>query len=255
MYRKPTFTDTITLYTSNHPTQHKFAAIGFLYNRLNTYDLLTEDYEQGEQIIHNIPKNNSFQIRSQKPSSLKPRKQKEPSQIEKQKWATFTYIGRETTFFTNIFRRTNIKIAFCTNNTIGNRLMHKQQTTDKHTLSGIYRLTCPVCNKAYVGQTARKFTVRFNEQKHALRANSHTSKFAQNLIEHNHSFGTIHNTMQILRHHRKGPNLNTLERFHIYAEYITNNHINDNQTIFPNKIFDVLLNAHSQENPPPTPPP
>jgi hypothetical protein len=56
--------------------------------------------------------------------------------------------------------------------------------------------------------------------------------------------------MQILRHHRKGPHLNTLERFHIYAEYITNNHINDNQTIFPNKIFDVLLKDHSQENPP-----
>jgi hypothetical protein len=61
--------------------------------------------------------------------------------------------------------------------------------------------------------------------------------------------------MQILRHHKKGPHLNTLERFHIYAEYITNNHINDNQTIFPNKIFDVLLKDHSQENPPPLQPP
>jgi hypothetical protein len=77
----------------------------------------------------------------------------EPNPREKQKWSTFTYTGRETTFITNIFRRTNIKIAFRTNNTIGNRLMHKQQTTDKYTLSGIYRLTCPVCNKVYVGQT------------------------------------------------------------------------------------------------------
>jgi hypothetical protein len=57
--------------------------------------------------------------------------------------------------------------------------------------------------------------------------------------------------MQILRHHRKGPHLNTLERFHIYTEYITNNHINANQTICPNKVFDILLNAHSQKNPPP----
>ena len=38
-YRKPTFTDTIIPYTSNHPTQHKNAAIKFLYNRLNSYDL------------------------------------------------------------------------------------------------------------------------------------------------------------------------------------------------------------------------
>jgi hypothetical protein len=106
-----------------------------------------------------------------------------------------------------------------------------------------------------VGQTGRNFTVQFNEHKHAFRTNNHTSRFAQHLIEHNHTFGTIHNTMQILRHHKKGPHLNTLERFHIYTEYITNNHINDNQTIFPNKIFDVLLKDHSQGNRPPKPAP
>jgi len=155
VYRKPLFTDTIIPYTSNHPTQHKFAAIRFLYNRLNTYDLLTEEYKQEEQIIHNILENNSFPIRPQKPSRLKLRKQKESNPIEKQKCATFTYVGRETTFITNIFRRTNIKIAFHTNNSIGNRLMHEQQTINKYTLSGIYRFTCPVCNKVYVGQTGR----------------------------------------------------------------------------------------------------
>jgi len=110
-------------------------------------------------------------------------------------------------------------------------LLHKQQATDKYTLSRIYKLTCPICNKAYVGQTGRNFTVRFNEHKYAFRTNSCTSNFAQHLTEHNHPFCTIHNTMQILRHHRKGPHLNTLERLHIYTEYITNNHVNDNQTI------------------------
>jgi hypothetical protein len=133
--------------------------------------------------------------------------------------------------------------------------MHKQHKIDIYTQSGIYKLTCPACNKAYVGQTGRNFTVRFNEHKHAFRTNSHTSRFAQHLIEHNHPIGTIHNTRQILWHHKKGPHLNTLERFHIHAEYITNNHINDNQTIFPNKIFDILLKDHSQENPPRTPAP
>ena len=108
-YRKPTFTDTVIPYTSNHPTQHTFAAVRILYNILNTHHLLTEDYKQEELIIHNILENNSFPIHPQKPSRLKLRKQEEPSPIEKQKWATFTYIGRETTFITNIFRRTNIK--------------------------------------------------------------------------------------------------------------------------------------------------
>jgi hypothetical protein len=176
--------------------------------------------------------------------------------MEQKKWATFTYIGKETTFITNVFKGANIKLAFSTNNTMGNRLLHreKQKTNDKYMLTGIYKLTCPVCSKAYVGQTGRNFQIRFNEHKHTFKTNSHTSRFAQHLIEHNHPFGNIRNTMQILRRHRKGPHLNTLKKFHIYAEYINNNHINDNQTIFPNKIFDVLLKAHSK-NPSLPPPP
>ena len=39
IYRKPPFTDTIIPYSSNHPDQLKYAAIRFLYNRLNTYRL------------------------------------------------------------------------------------------------------------------------------------------------------------------------------------------------------------------------
>ena len=46
--------------------------------------------------------------------------------------------------------------------------------------------------------------------------------------------------MQVLQRHKKGPHLNTIERFHVRAESITNNHLNDNHTIFPNAIFDVL---------------
>jgi len=62
IYRKPTFMDTIIPYTSNHPTQHKYAAIRFLYNILNTYNLLKEDYKKEENVIHNIMHNNSFPI-------------------------------------------------------------------------------------------------------------------------------------------------------------------------------------------------
>ena len=50
--------------------------------------------------------------------------------------------------------------------------------------------------------------------------------------------------MQVLHRHKKGSHLNTTERFHIHAESITSNYLNDNQTIFPNAIFDVLLKTH-----------
>ena len=87
IHRKPTFTNTIIPYTSNHPTQHKFAAVRFLYNRLNTYDLPTEEYKREEQIIHNILVNNSFPPRQQKtsPPPKKLKKQTEPNSAEKKK--------------------------------------------------------------------------------------------------------------------------------------------------------------------------
>jgi len=104
-----------------------------------------------------------------------------------------------------------------------------------------------------MGQTGKSFTVWFNEHKNAFRTNSHTSKFTQYLIEHNHSLNIIHNTMQVLKHHGEGALLNKVERFYIYAESTTNNNLNDNQTIFLNKIFGILLKSHhSQMHPPPT---
>jgi hypothetical protein len=152
------------------------------------------------------------------------------------------------TYITNILRKTNIKIVFRTQNTIGNWLKPKHKTTDAYALSGVYRLSCPACSKAYVGQRVRSFSVSFNEHKQAFYKNSHTSKFANHLLDHNHPFGAIQNTMQI-RRYRKGPHLNTLESFHIYAELSSNNHIKDDHSIFRNRIFETLLRVHSRTNP------
>jgi hypothetical protein len=62
IYRKPTATDTIIQYTSNHPSQHKHAAVKFLCNRLHTYDLQLDEFLQEENTIQNILYNNSFPI-------------------------------------------------------------------------------------------------------------------------------------------------------------------------------------------------
>jgi hypothetical protein len=41
IHRKPTQTDTTTLFTSNHPLEHKLAAYGFYINRISP--LITEE--------------------------------------------------------------------------------------------------------------------------------------------------------------------------------------------------------------------
>jgi len=134
-------------YTSNHPPQHKYTVVRFLYNRLHTYNLQLTEYLQEENTIHNILYNNGFPIKPHKPHQLKPQK-RQNTNTQTHKWITFTYTGKETTYITNLFKRTNLKIAFHKNNTIYSQLTQKHHKTDKYTQSGVYRLTCPDCNKA-----------------------------------------------------------------------------------------------------------
>jgi hypothetical protein len=94
-----------------------------------------------------------------------------------------------------MFRQKDFRIAYCTNNTIKNLLMQRNLAPNRFSQSGVYNLTCPDCNKAYVGQTGRNFTIRYNKHKQAFCNNSHISKFAQHLNGQAHSFGTTNNIM------------------------------------------------------------
>jgi hypothetical protein len=110
----------------------------------------------------------------------------------------------------------------------------------------LYKLTCPDCNRAYVGQIGRSFSTRFREYMQGFRNNSGTSNFTKHLSVHAHSFGSIHSTMQMLQNQRKGPHLNTLEKYHIHEEASRNNHLNDDHTVVPNKIFEAIQKIQKQ---------
>jgi predicted RNA-binding Zn-ribbon protein involved in translation (DUF1610 family) len=144
-------------------------------------------------------------------------------------------------YITKIFKHSNIKVAYCTNNNLQKHLTHSIQNHDKFTRSGAYKLTCPDCGKAYIGQTGRDFYTRYNEHKRSFRYNKHNSKYAQHLVEHGHTLGNIHSIMQVLQFQKKGTRLNTIKRFHIHKEAAQNRHLNDDHTITVNKIFDTIL--------------
>jgi len=137
-----------------------------------------------------------------------------------QKWASFTYISKEISYITNIFKRMDLTNTFHTTHTLANLLTHKDQAHDKFSLSGVYKLTCPDCHKMYVGQTGRQFSTRYKEHKTAWCNHSTTSNFAQHLIEEAHSFGPMNNIMETVHCCKKGAHLNTIEKFHIHSESI-----------------------------------
>ena len=85
--------------------------------------------------------------------------------IKNAKWATLTYTSPQIRKMTNLFKHTNVRIIYKCTNTIS----HLSKPTNKATLpsspydrSGIYKLTCMTCDKAYVGQTSRNLMQRYN---------------------------------------------------------------------------------------------
>jgi hypothetical protein len=123
------------------------------------------------------------------------------TQTRKKKWTIFTCVGKGTSYIINVFRQTDFKTAFHTNNTIRNLLSHTNPAPDKFSLLGVYKLTCPDCNKEYIEQTGRPFTTQYIEHKVAFR---NTSSFAKHLNKEAHSFSPI-NMMHFLCSTKKKP--------------------------------------------------
>jgi hypothetical protein len=62
------------------------------------------------------------------------------------KWVSFTYIGNYISKITKLFKNTNLKIAFRTNNAV-EKLLGDNHTVNKYEKSGIYKMTCQSCQK------------------------------------------------------------------------------------------------------------
>jgi hypothetical protein len=133
-------------------------------------------------------------------------------------------------------KHTNIKIAYRTNNFVQQNLIPKTHYHDKFSATGVYKLTCPNCGKAYIGQTRRNLSERYNEHRRAYRNNCHSSKFTQLLNERTHTFEPTENIMQILSYQEKGPHLNSTERIYIHKENANDNQLNQK------KISAAILN-------------
>jgi hypothetical protein len=61
--------------------------------------------------------------------------------------------------------------------------------------------------KVYIGQTGRDFRTRFKEHIRYIRFNQTKSKYAQHILECNHEYGTIENTMEMIKNSKKGRHL------------------------------------------------
>jgi predicted transcriptional regulator len=119
-------------------------------------------------------------------------------------------------------------------------LKPRGEPRDIYNQSGVYQLQCSECPLKYIGQTGRTFNVRYREHINAIRTNRQNSKFPQHILETGHNYDTIDKTMKMLHMEKKGPKLNTLERFHIYDITKKGLQMNDTFTDIYNPVFDIV---------------
>jgi hypothetical protein len=93
----------------------------------------------------------------------------------------------------------------------------------------------------YIGQTGRPFETRYQEHLRDFKYNNYKSKFAQHILEKQHSIDKMENIMNVLHITDKDQIINTIEKYYIYRETKMNNQINDKLTVQPNAIFETII--------------
>jgi hypothetical protein len=171
VYTKPTNANITIQYTSNHPWDHKKAAFTHYINRALTLPITERTRTQEGQNICNIAQQNGFpkkviqHIKEKEIAKLKERQKKKENEEQTEhtsnkKWVTFTYHSPLIRKVNNLFKNTEISIAFRASNTIYQQL---EQKIGNKNPSGIYEIKCNTCGMNYAGQSGRPITTRHKE--------------------------------------------------------------------------------------------
>lgn len=257
IYRKPTATDTIIHNSSNHPQQHKNAAIRQLIMRLERTPLTREMYMKEMGTIYTIARNNGYKkylVDNIKKEIKENKKRNEEQQKAKKNWATLTYMGKSTYKLAKFFRKHNIDTAFRTRNNLGRILQNNTNETNPLDKQGVYKLTC-TCQHSYIGQTGRKIKTRFREHirdyNKRLRDPRTTpeSNFANHIFNNKCTPGHIKTTVKLLHTQHKGRRLNILENLEIYKQKTFDGRIiNEQINTASDTIFEPLKHFYKKAN-------
>jgi len=123
----------------------------------------------------------------------------EQKERKKKKLDHITYHNPKIRKITNLFKNTNIGIAFRTTTTQRQliELIISIQTPE-HEKSGIYKLIRNTCKRSYIGQTGRNLKSRFQEHTHYFKNNESHSAYALLILNCRHEYESIKDTMTLM---------------------------------------------------------
>jgi len=148
-----------------------------------------------------------------------------------------------------MFKNTNIGIAFRTTSTLHQCIRPKKQTpiTD-HERSGIYKITCNTCRKAYVEQTSCNLKSRYQEHTRYIK-NDPRSAYALHILNNRHEYGNINDTMTLLKPINQPHLLLPFEQIYIQTLYHNNELIPEQHPNEHNPLFELLQHKHITSHP------
>jgi hypothetical protein len=142
-----------------------------------------------------------------------------------------------------LFNKYNLNVAWRTNNSLEQHLSITKHTGDIYDRCGVYKIKCLECGGAYIGQTGRKFRSRYKEHIRDIRSNKENTGYSHHILNTGHTYGTLEDTLQVVKIQNKGPHLNILERFHIYKESKTGLILNDTYIDQYNPLFELVTSV------------
>jgi hypothetical protein len=251
IYRKPTDTGTVIHSSSNHPHEHKMAAFNYYIHRLLNMPLTDINKTKEWNVIQTIAERNGYHPRTLR--NLKTRillrehrrNRNNDNENTQYKWITFTYHSPLIRRISNMFKHTNLRIAFRTNNMIQQQLSEIPVIQNP---SGIYSLKCNTCDHVYVGQSGRAIDVRFREHIRYIRTNNPISAYASHILQNGHEYGTKKDTLDLLKPCRKGQLMNCWETMYIQMYRQQGLLISEQPACEANPMFELATAPHSLQS-------
>lgn len=171
IYRKPTNTMRVIPSTSNHTYQHKMAAFHHMIHRMQTLPLSeTGKSKELDYIFEtarlNGYRNSTIQAVVDKRARDKYRKSMTTLTAEKEdlKRVAVNFDTKITQPLAKKFRKYGVDLVFSSRSSqLKSRLGSTKDKINKLNRAGVYKISCPHCNKIYIGQTKRTLEIRFKE--------------------------------------------------------------------------------------------
>jgi len=139
---------------------------------------------------------------------------------------------------TNLFKGTELNMAFWTCNIIHNQLYDRIPLSIISS-SGIYRLRCKTRNNSYVDHTGRMIEVGHLQNTRYITTNNSILAFALHILNKRYEYRNPEQTIQLLKPCNKGKKMPCWESFYTQVLQQQNLLINEQKINEPNSLYSL----------------